>query len=710
MTYEENYFDNLFTFSPNTVDINELLLVDESIYKYVQLREQFTNFRGYTFDSKPENLLFDLLSNYGTINNLAIGFSTNNGYGSILQFVDSKPFYSSHDLLPDQIYFSKNLIFLMFILYKFNVENLYFITKGSVDFFDIKFFTLLKKRNPNVNIFLRDFNGSFANQINFFSVIQTPNLFLPNYQTYDTYTTSTSISQNGGFIYLRQNIHTIEYSSDMIIWNEVIFPLSIFNQSQNILTVKLTSDLETNSANGFTTGTVINFKSSYINLDGNNFVVNIIGLQKYGGFTSNLYDYVNISNLGIVGTNSTLWNDGRVYGSGWLGAKGWKSKNLSCIISNCYTIGDIGDYCGGLFGSSSTPIIKNCYTKGKIGKYGGGIMGTENYDFFYITNSYSTGAIGEGAGGIIGFSSLTGGVVIENCYSTGNIGSFGGGIVGSYGYNYSVKSCYSTGNIGEGAGGIVGYASNVKVDTSFSRGDISDYGGGIIGSYCTMSTREDHMTNCYASGKISDKNAGYFAGYCSKVNASYCYSLTSVVGTNVKISATNTYSSGTWSDEKASTNNAGLRNKNTVWSGTNINEPWTLVTNPLNSSSVSISMVSGNRVVINENSENNIYKILSFKDSNNQNVNTNMYLLKNVDRTIYLKLSRKFHTGRYSIQMYNITKNLITNVHLNVIPKTKQYRTKRVKKTKHQTIGNKLLYTIASFGALLVVGKYCDMR
>ena len=199
--------------------------------------------------------------------------------------------------------------------------------------------------------------------------------------------------------------------------------------------------------------------------DGGNYTITMnYGINFVGLFSAT----VTVSNLGVLPGTSTL----DAY-AGWFFALG-----IGGSATNCYSIGDIGDNGGGIFGASSSGDASNCYSTGTIGTNGGGIFGNSSSGGT-ATNCYSTGPIGVFGGGIFGRSS-PGTAIAENCYSTGDIDQFGGGIFGQFSSG-NAKNCYSTGDIGNNGGGIFGYQSSGTATNCYTTGILGIDAGPFFG-------------------------------------------------------------------------------------------------------------------------------------------------------------------------------------------------------------------------------------
>lgn len=248
--------------------------------------------------------------------------------------------------------------------------------------------------------------------------------------------------------------------------------------------------------------------NTYVVFEGSNNTVDVSGVTGFQGLfqclSTNTNSSLTVNNLGLYGTNSTLYqrNVGAIGGfqsSGWFIQ--WQS---TATVHNCFSTGALSvNNTGGIFGGLCSGIATFCYSTGAITGGGvGGIFGTCAGKANAI-NCYSTGAIrGSGAGGIFGYSTnfkapdanVT--RLIQNainCYSTGVINTANpnqsGGIYGyiQNGGNYNAINCYSLGNITNSttAGGIYagaddGYPAMIAANC-YSAGTMLTLANGIYG-------------------------------------------------------------------------------------------------------------------------------------------------------------------------------------------------------------------------------------
>lgn len=100
-------------------------------------------------------------------------------------------------------------------------------------------------------------------------------------------------------------------------------------------------------------------------------------------------------------------------------------------------------YSGGIFLTAEYCNAYNCYTIGKIGEYSGGIYG-RNISQCNAMYCYSTGNISNSAGGIFGYLSDDSNAI--QCYSIGILGVNAGGIFGINCINPVSNRCYILGS------------------------------------------------------------------------------------------------------------------------------------------------------------------------------------------------------------------------------------------------------------------------
>jgi hypothetical protein len=395
----------------------------------------------------------------------------------------------------------------------------------------------------------------------------------------------TSISQNGGIIYIQQSAANIQYQSNSTsgTWTTISnWPATFTNSnpvSGNILTVQLNTNITISSTQGvngfFITG------SNYITYDGStsNYKVTISGLTSYTGLiqngtsTSDGYHTITVKNIKSAASSSTLliysaWICQSYFGKNIKNAVGYNAVTNLITINNCSNSGTIstsfiGFICGRYFGYNADATITNCFNTGTNSSASntGGIVGANLADSLgtvTISNCYSTSLIGSNGGGIVGIqaASNNGNVTISNCYNTGLISGStgnGGGIVGyqaaSNNGTITISNCYNTGSISTtsgGGGGIAGIQfgyntnntctiSNCYNISSINTTSTTVGGGGICGKQAGNNTSATYtpiivISNCYNLGTIAALCSGILGGQEStnsnipSITITNCYS------------------------------------------------------------------------------------------------------------------------------------------------------------------------------------------
>jgi len=134
---------------------------------------------------------------------------------------------------------------------------------------------------------------------------------------------------------------------------------------------------------------------------------------------------------------------------------------------------------------------------------------------------------------------------IKNLGVSGSItnGTYSGMLAGRNGG--TIQNCYSTGTISGStsgtSGGLVGQNSSGNILNSYSTVTVSNSAsgnsiGGLVGFVTATSTTSAAIQNCYATGNVTQSNAGYagglvgFTNYAS-VTISKCYSRGAVSAT-----------------------------------------------------------------------------------------------------------------------------------------------------------------------------------
>jgi hypothetical protein len=317
-----------------------------------------------------------------------------------------------------------------------------------------------------------------------------------------------------GVIYIRYTT-IFEFSSNQIDYNPIIFPATISNQDTDItLTVLFeTNSTITTNSQYFICGTqniIFNGDFHTITIDNVSGFMGVFqnGIEETNGFTN-----VIIKNVFVHSNSSVLVDNG-----GWLCQSYYSRGVVNNKIEFCGVKGNLthtnqGGICGvaSFFmaqdDSENFNYITNCFFVGSI--TGGGICGSNCAwgGKIQIINCYSIGNIANYSGGICSSNagSNEGNCVIKNCYSTGDIAYQAGGIVGTdvanTSGNCSIINCYSSGEIT--GGGIVGWLNNIPSDNGII--NVSNcYASGLTNIEETnglfANVNEDYTINITSSG------------------------------------------------------------------------------------------------------------------------------------------------------------------------------------------------------------------
>lgn len=564
----------------DTSSIKNIILIHDEVSNYNKFITASNNETYpiiYNLKSSKDDLKALLKDKFQKIDRIALIFH-DSGIDNLKEFIDNKLLYTYDDLKEDVTEYSDNLKFMIELVKEFNISNLDYLACNTLQYDNWnKYYSILNNESNVIIGASNDLTGNLkyggdwvlesinqdVRDIYFTSILE-------NYQ----YTLATSsITQNGGTIYIRQDgiSSAIQYSTDNSNYSDISWPCTITNTtpvSGTILNVQFNNDITFSTTIGGLSGYFI-IGSDYINIDGANKVVTINGITDYPGLIKNGTFYINgftnitIKNIGVVTSNSaTLVGSG-----GWI-AQSYFGRGIS----------------------SGTITVTNTYSTGAISINGGGIYGARTgYSAtggtILTTYSYSTGNINESGGGVYGdetglFSSAT--ISATYTYSTGSIGVFCGGIYGANtGYSssatISATNCYSTGTIGQSGGGIygnfTGYSAtggSISATNIYSTGTIDQYGGGIYGSNAGYSATGGTITaiNCYTIGTIGQNGGGIY-GYNKNTN---------ITSNSNCISSDNS----TWSDTNATStigkNTDNSTNTNWLDYSSSTNFPWLLST------------------------------------------------------------------------------------------------------------------------------------
>lgn len=258
----------------------------------------------------------------------------------------------------------------------------------------------------------------------------------------------TTITNNDGTIYFRDDLSGVQYSTDQTTWFVISlddYPLTITNNnpnSNNVLTVLFTTDMSfTANKQYFICG------SNYITFDGNNHTITIDDVDDYPGLIEcgsdsadtqrGVCSFINVKNINVASDNGSKLRKG----SGWVCAAYFGKFSDYVRIEKCSSSGNIGNSltpsCGGIMGHQTGrkctgPItVINCFSTGDITNSSGGIFAqdagreivTNSSGSIYVNNCYSRGTVDTSlSGGIFGFragrdNSNPNLIQINNCYS-----------------------------------------------------------------------------------------------------------------------------------------------------------------------------------------------------------------------------------------------------------------------------------------------------
>ena len=430
---DKNYVSLQYDNNIDTFNIDNLLLIHNGIQNYQQFiySSKDTFCIVYDINSSKEELIEVLQQKFTNIKRMGIIF--NNSYINKLKpFLDNKPLFTQQDLQINlKFEYSENFKFIFDIINKFKIINLDFLSCNTLQFQHWKnYFNILQKKTSVIISASDNKTGNLKYGGDWILENTNTNIkeiyFDNSILNYSYLLDITSITQNSGFIYFKQdtNLDPIKYSIDNTIWNDItIWPVNITNTNTNYyLTIIFNTDIEFNTAIGNTNGYFI-LNSDNIIFDGNDKRILIQGILNYPGLinngygSNNGYSNITIKNLVVDKVDATL---SRL--NGWIGQQ-YFAKNIThgiINIINCSTNGDIPSNSGGILGSfsfyNSNDCILNvikCSSSGNIGETGsyynyGGIfgsnLGTGSYNIKIIALScYSTGdIIGINCGGIYG--------------------------------------------------------------------------------------------------------------------------------------------------------------------------------------------------------------------------------------------------------------------------------------------------------------------
>jgi hypothetical protein len=507
------------------------------------------------------------------------------------EFLDNKCFFVKDDLLEGQTTFSENVLFLTSLANEFRIAHLDFLACNTLKY-DIwkQYYELLNRLSGVICGASNDATGNLHYGGDWLMENTNENVrdiyFNRSIDNYASTLVATTISSDGGTIYIQQNSVTlnISYSINAGPYTSIgsNYPINIQNTSSNgtVLTVQFITDITINNVDQYfvCASSYITFNGLYNDSKKNilfNSVTNYSGFIRngYGGFaaTSNGYHTITIQNITTKGSSGSTLN----YRGAWLcqlffGANinsipGFNpSTNLIKILNYDNLLNINNDQCSSICGRgfchNGTGLIDNCTNSGIISsEAAGGICGARTGQYggnVTITNCTNTniGIIsGRGAGGICGQQSgQNGNVTITNCTNSGIISGQGaGGICGAYTGaegTVTITNCTNSATIsGIRAGGICGSlagATNgtVTINKCYNTGNnTGSNSGGITGSKFGYNTNKTcSISNCYNTGTFGGTNSGGICGasvgdnisgtssYAPIINITNCYTLETI--------------------------------------------------------------------------------------------------------------------------------------------------------------------------------------
>ena len=542
----------------NRANMKNIILIDSRVTE----KELFYNNTNsntfpiiYYYNSDQEELL-TLLRLYFVEGIRRISFVFHDGGTDFrIPFMNNKLLFHPDDLLATSSSgLSENVSLLINIITEFKTSNVDFLACNTLKYANWnKYYDLIEKNTSAIVGASNNDTGNLLYGGDWLMENTNENVkiiyFSENIDNYASTLAPTTISQNGGTIYLRMNSSQVEYSSSSTgPWTPVTsadWNLIIENTnpvSGNVLTILFTEDLTISNTYGNTSGYIF-IGSDYVTIDGQGYNININNIDHYLGLIHNGsnvtatdgYNNVVVQNINtnVIGGSLSTATNAR---AGWICASSFGRGAAENYITNCSNNGGIGDFCGGVCGErvaggGISVIITGCTNTGNItGVQSGGIVGyyAGTSGTIVITDCTNIANItGAGSGGVCGaFAgySASGSATFNNCSNIGNIsGGLAGGICGQSGGFVTFVNCSNTGNISVGgqSGGISGAFVGLSADAFFTScsntGNItSSYAGGICGVQAGQNGTVT-VTNCTNTGYINGVESGGIAGSSSGV-------------------------------------------------------------------------------------------------------------------------------------------------------------------------------------------------
>jgi hypothetical protein len=510
-------------------------------------------------------------------------------------FLDNQSFFNASDLLVEQTIFSENVSFLLLLVKEFSITHFDFLACNTLKYDNWRqFYELLFRQSGVICGASNDATGNLHYGGDWIMENTNENIkdiyFNANIENYAATLAATTISNNGGTIYIQGNSDgTLLYSINSVAGPFTSigsnYPINIQNTSLTgqFLTIQFISNITINNVNAYfvCASSYILFNGLY---NGSNVVVTFSSVTNYPGLIqngisnstgstiiNNGFHTITVQNINLNTANSSnLFIRG-----GWLCQKSFGAninnivgfnpvtnlvKVLNCSNSGAITTtndvsgGRAGGICGLAFCDNGTGLIDNCSNTGNIvGVRCGGICGQQvgqNGGNLTITNCTNDADVDISLGGGIcsGFvGQNSGNVTINNCSNSGTLsGTQAVGICGPNAGlnsgNVTINNCVNSGLIsGSYTGGICGAqacqnSGNVTINNCSNSGLISgSAAAGICGAQAGQTSGNVAINNCFNTGNITGtfsggvcgSNAGYVNG---TVTINNCYNTGNISG------------------------------------------------------------------------------------------------------------------------------------------------------------------------------------
>jgi len=191
--------------------IKNIILIHDLVYdynKFVQSANSDCFPIVYNYSSSKDDLL-KLLDNFFYIKRISFVFH-NEGINQLKGFIDDKPFFTHEDLNNIISQHSDNLQFIIDLIKKFNISNLDFFACNTLKYQHWKTYYDIIYKETNVII---GASNDLTGNIKFGGdwILESTNedikniYFTDSIENYQYTLAATSISQNGGTIYIKQD-------------------------------------------------------------------------------------------------------------------------------------------------------------------------------------------------------------------------------------------------------------------------------------------------------------------------------------------------------------------------------------------------------------------------------------------------------------------------------------------------------------------------